>query len=233
MSNKRAKLIAGNENPGHIKYLKTKIIIGLVAAIFFIYLAWYSYSTQVANLNETDLPVIKAPSSPIKVKPDDPGGLKIEHKDKEIYDHISGKKPRGTERLVTHKYKPATYEEVKKSVNKQTKSKSKQVRESEIKPVIIQLPPNKKAASNKRVKVKKYNLRVAALTSPKVKDKAWNILINKYPNLRGFKPKVTTTNKNGKTVYFLEVGNIATKNKADKICRSIIAAGGKCKIYQE
>lgn len=230
MDNRRARLIAGHEDSGHIKHLKTKITIGLIAAGFFIYLAWHSYSTQVANFDEASLPIIKAPSSPIKVKPDDPGGLKIEHKDKEIYDHMSGKKTRNKEVLVDNRLKPATHEEIKKIVSKQAKSKQATTSDSEVKPVIIQLPQNN-ISTKKHIRVKTYNLRIAAIKSPKVQDKAWAILTSKYPALKGFKAKITTVKKNGKNIHFLEAGNIVTQAEADKICRSIIEAGGKCKIY--
>ncbi len=49
---------------------------------------------------DTDAPLIKAETGPVKVKPDDPGGLKVPHRDKTIYERIqSGQKDgQGTEK---------------------------------------------------------------------------------------------------------------------------------------
>jgi hypothetical protein len=237
---KRAKLIAQHNNPELNKYAKLKLIAGILVVIAFIYLAWYSYSTQISNINETDLPIITSPTTPIKVKPDDPGGLKIEHKDKEIYDHINGKKLNVNERIVRNNDQPATHEKIKQILSKQitqpTKLKinvkedsspekvEKEITDDKKEPVeTIQTPPP--------AKKKTYSLRIAALKSAEVMDQAWQIMKNKYQELKQLKPKLVTSKKNDKIVYFLHAEVIESKEEADKLCSAIIKAGGKCKVF--
>jgi cell division septation protein DedD len=38
------------------------------------------------------IPLVKAEPGPVKVKPDDPGGLKVPHKDKSIYERFEGQR---------------------------------------------------------------------------------------------------------------------------------------------
>ena len=237
MKNKRAKLIAKQTNPDESKHFRLKLAVGIIVACGFIYLAWHSYATQVSNINEADLPLIKAPHDPIKVRPDDPGGLKIDHKDKEIYDHISGKHTKKTEKLVKNQLKPASHDKIKKVISKNKKSRKANIAKNthdtvNVKPVIIKMPkqPTRKVVK-KIVKPKNYYLRIAALKSPDVKNKAWSILKAKYSALKPLSPKVSKVKRNNRLVYFLDAGPLRSKQHATKICQAITKAGGKCKLY--
>jgi len=228
MKNKRARLIAQAENPKSSMFFKIKVAIAILVTAGFTYLAWYSYSTQISNINEADLPLIKAPTDTLKYKPEDPGGLKIEHKDKEIYDHISGKKMVRTERVKDDYDEPDTFEKIKKSIGIPTKPKTNPV---EVKPVIIDVPPSNTSKYRKVIKPTTYHVRVAALRSSSVMNEAWNILKTRYPYLKKYSPKITTIEKNGKKMHFLDVGVIRDKSEANSICQKIAKSGGKCKVY--
>ncbi|MEQ9115748.1 MAG: hypothetical protein RLN62_03025 [Rickettsiales bacterium] len=228
MKNKRARLIAQAASPNSGKFFKLKLAIGVLITAGFIYLAWYSYNTQISNISESELPLIKAPTEPVKYKPEDPGGLKIEHKDKEIYDHISGKKSHKTEHIKDDYDEPDTYEKIKKSIGLSGKAKQKEVK---VKPIIIKLPASNTKKYRKVIKPPTFHIRVAAIKSPSVKTEAWNILQNKYPELKPYASKVTTKIKSGKKLYFLDVIAIKTKSRAIAICNKITKAGGKCKVY--
>ena len=60
------------------------------AVVIFFILCWYAYSYYHQQNNINNIIHIKADTSPIKVLPDDPGGMKVEHKDKNIYGRIIG-----------------------------------------------------------------------------------------------------------------------------------------------
>jgi hypothetical protein len=73
------------------KWLKYKIFF-IVSSLFgFGYLLFHSYYTYIDNTKEEDLPIIRAPTN-IVSKPEDPGGMIIPDKDKDIYKQMSGKK---------------------------------------------------------------------------------------------------------------------------------------------
>ncbi len=231
---KKRSLLLNQENPRASLYFKLKLFASILVVCAFAALAWYSYDTQISNIKESELPLIKAPTEPMKVKPDDPGGLKINHQDKEIYEHISGNKNSTKTKIVDKNYKPATHEKIKKTVKKQIKTKKivPEKKSPEIKPVIINIPKAKTTKTVKKVvPAKKYYIRIASLKSAAVKDKAWDIMKKKYPTIAKLSPKITQIRKNNKVAYFLDAGPINQVAEAKNICESIKKSGGKCKIY--
>ncbi|MEG9861372.1 MAG: SPOR domain-containing protein [Parvularculales bacterium] len=61
----------------------------VVVVVFF--LGFYTgQSGRFSDPEGTGLPVIESRNEPVKVKPEDPGGLKIPHQDKKIYERITG-----------------------------------------------------------------------------------------------------------------------------------------------
>lgn len=61
-----------------------------VAVVSFVGLAWYAYHAGSRSVKEEDLVLIEADKTPMKEKPEDPGGMKFPHQDKTIFDAISG-----------------------------------------------------------------------------------------------------------------------------------------------
>ena len=51
---------------------------------------WFAYEQGVRKGVETAPPLVKADSGPVKVPPDDPGGLEVPHQDKQIYERMAG-----------------------------------------------------------------------------------------------------------------------------------------------
>ena len=58
---------------------------------------WFAYEQGVRTGMETTPPLIKAEKDPVKVPPDDPGGLEVPHQDKEIYERLAGNDTSGQE----------------------------------------------------------------------------------------------------------------------------------------
>ena len=95
--------VAGSskETPRVLKRRRTKPLLIFCSFIFIpvlaiIFLWWYSWSDE-----EYMVPLIKAPKGPYKVRPEIPGGMKIENKDMDIYNVLENRpeKP-STERLT-------------------------------------------------------------------------------------------------------------------------------------
>jgi cell division septation protein DedD len=60
--------------------------VALAAVAAFLAVVWYAYTwgTGQGGGDGGGLPVVEAPSGPEKVKPDDPGGMEVEHQDKVV-----------------------------------------------------------------------------------------------------------------------------------------------------
>ena len=78
-----------DEQPGSIQHFLT---IGLifVAACGFVGLSWYAYNSYNSSHIEK-VPIIQADTSPTKISPQDPGGMKIPNMDKQVYGRFSKK----------------------------------------------------------------------------------------------------------------------------------------------
>ncbi|HCR85354.1 MAG TPA: hypothetical protein DIV86_01625 [Alphaproteobacteria bacterium] len=65
-------------------------VFAAVSVVIFIALCWYAYNNFIAGTKSGSAVYIKADNSPFKVKPSEPGGMKIAHKDKQIFNTITG-----------------------------------------------------------------------------------------------------------------------------------------------
>lgn len=65
------------------------IVVLLVSIVAVAAVVWYAYNQGVRSGSEEAAPLLR-PDGPAKVQPDDPGGLRIPHQDKTVYDTIDG-----------------------------------------------------------------------------------------------------------------------------------------------
>ena len=77
------------------------ILVGVLLVIFG-FGVWYAYSQGVQRGNNLVPPLIKAEQGPVKVQPDNPGGLQVPNQDKQIYESLgsNGNKNQQAERLL-------------------------------------------------------------------------------------------------------------------------------------
>lgn len=80
------------------------IVIG--GALFggAITMAWYSYMRGYDQASDEFAPHIPSDDTPIKVKPDEPGGMKVPHQNKHVYDMVTS--PENRERKIEHLLPP-------------------------------------------------------------------------------------------------------------------------------
>jgi cell division protein FtsN len=86
--NLKVKSSSGGE--GKSLLIMTLSAIGVISA--FALLSWYAYNHYKDLNNPKGIIYIKADKSPFKIKPEDPGGLKIDYREKEIFGVFSDKK---------------------------------------------------------------------------------------------------------------------------------------------
>lgn len=88
-------MLESEERASPLKNFLT-IAIVIAAAGGFIGLSWYAYHSNSKPSSIEELPIIKAETTPTKVKPDDPGGMVVPNMDKTIYDNLSSKENNGS-----------------------------------------------------------------------------------------------------------------------------------------
>lgn len=94
------------EGPG-LRWMS--IVVVILVVIGFFSLAWYAYHTSQQPLASGESETIQADGEPYKEKPQQPGGMEIEHQDATVYDMISedgDKKEEKVEQLLPEAEEP-------------------------------------------------------------------------------------------------------------------------------
>ncbi|MEQ9520212.1 MAG: SPOR domain-containing protein [Parvibaculum sp.] len=83
------------------------VIVGLFGSVLFL-----AYQQGMKEGSRNAPPLIEADNSPIKIVPDDPGGLEVPNTDKLIYDRLNGREatPDGVEQLLPQAEEPMRIE---------------------------------------------------------------------------------------------------------------------------
>lgn len=86
----------------------------LLAAASFSALAWYAYTAGNRSVSEEEVLLVEADAGPIKEKPLDPGGMKVPHQDKTIFDAISANavRPAVVERVMPAPEEPVSRDQL-------------------------------------------------------------------------------------------------------------------------
>ncbi len=72
---------------GGLRLLPIAVLVVALIAVGAV--VWYAYNQGVKSGSEDAAPLLR-PDGPAKVQPEEPGGLRIPHTDKTVYDTVSG-----------------------------------------------------------------------------------------------------------------------------------------------
>jgi hypothetical protein len=214
-------------------------------------LMWYSYAEGARDGGRRIAPVIRAAAGPIKTRPAEPGGLRIPHRDKRIYDRIAPerrKKPSGTvERLIPRPDPVAIAP--KRAATGAAKPKPRSVARPVIKggpararvfvarkrrrPVakgklvgkpILKAPRRRYAAGPMG-----FRIQIAAYPTPQLAARRWERLVGRHKDLIGrldwYVEKVERGNGRG-PLYRLQLGPLKNRKAAKDLCAKL----GKRKV---
>lgn len=97
---------------GMTRWAPLAVVLGVVGG--FVSLSWYAYHAGMQSVREEDLVIVEADRSPMKEKPDDPGGMHFPNQDKTVFDTFASnsKQPPKVERVL-----PAPEEPLSKEVD--------------------------------------------------------------------------------------------------------------------
>jgi hypothetical protein len=209
-------ILKGNERPGPPPLLSEKqlrsgpgfsIFIGLFAVVAFCLIAWFGiYKDNIIN-NSEQLPVVAANDQPIRVRPIEPGGMKVPHQDKLILKElVDGEKQTSIELLLPQP-------EVPLSFNKKSMETTKPVAKSNTVP-----SSEKSAPSSKQVVVKKINDAVNSEKKQKInnelkKEKSIQARLKKEKTVTSTRKKSPVGTSESK--YRIQLASV----KSDKLAR--------------
>jgi hypothetical protein len=63
-------------------------ILAVVGLMVFFAIVWFAWSSSQTTTDEGGMPLIKADNTPVKMRPEQPGGMAVPHQDKLIYDRL-------------------------------------------------------------------------------------------------------------------------------------------------
>lgn len=224
-----------------------------VVWIAILSILWNALLPGKSDVN-VEVPYIKAETGPVKIRPENPGGADIPHKDKQVYDLISDTAPKKREEHLapaperpeystqfenpaelssTKIPAPAAIESVSEDAEEEISEEEESAKEEEEPSIVppksqkkkIEIPLKKTAISGKR-----YRVQLAALGSQKAAEGHIRILKKRYPSIRPLSAHVVKAHVKGKGFYRVQVGNFSEKQKAMAACKVIKDKGGDCNI---
>ena len=262
-------ILKGNERPGPPPLLSEKqlrsgpgfsIFIGLFAVVAFCLIAWFGiYKDNIIN-NSDQLPVVAANDKPIRVRPTEPGGMKVPHQDKLILKElVDGEKQSSMELLLPkpevplsfnknsmvnsktviksntvrslEKSAPSTKRGVSEKINEPVNSEKKQKGNNELK--------KEKTGINNRKKPpmgtsdSKYRIQLASVKSDKLAGVAWKKYRQKFAKSRGdLEPYIEKVLIPAKGTFHRVQAGVLNKIKAQNICSVLINKKQPCIIIR-
>lgn len=99
-----------NNASGIMRWIPTIMLVSVITG--FVMLAYYAYNSGKQSVKEDELLVVEAEKTPIKEKPEDPGGMKFPNQDKTIFETFSNTPtPPKVERVLPAPEEPITSNE--------------------------------------------------------------------------------------------------------------------------
>jgi hypothetical protein len=164
------------------------------------------------------VPVIEAPTTPVRVKPLNPGGMQVAGAE----DFSPGQ----GERLAPPAEKPAIRELHAKKAAKLAAGPAVQPAA----PPILAAPPPAAAPAAAEATGGTW-VQLAAFDSQQAAEQDWGKMAEKMPRMfDGHKPQVVQAHLAGHTVYRLRTGGFGTLAAATAFCGEVRAKGGDCSI---
>lgn len=132
------RVVGALDRDGQIRARKPTfifLILGMLVALLGA-LLWYSYPRQSAHMDEMAAPLIRADAGPIKVAPDDPGGMEIPYRGSTLFESMRGGQAGGkVESLLPPVEAPVDTEKMFAGLNTRLESETPEIIEDVAEPV--------------------------------------------------------------------------------------------------
>ena len=244
------------KNPSEMpkKFGAIPIIVLFFVLVTFSGLLWYSYSAGVRVGSEEAAPLLKL-SGPIKVPPTNPGGIRVAHQEKTVFNRNGDsatkkeaerilpppEKPRKL--LVAAAPSPREVDKPKTNVRpkqdlvrppvlpKDKKSPTK------ITPIVRNAPARKKSSTRKKGAGedlgRSFRIQTGALPTRRKAEGAWRLLVVKHKNvLGGLKLHVDRAVVRGVVYFRVQAGPFPDRATSAGICNALKKRGQGCIVVR-
>ena len=196
---------------------------------------WIGYRLSVGHAPSGDIPLIHADADPVKVKPDDPGGMEIPNRDRFVF-NPTGNMP--VERLLPPPENPlprpaTTSTPVVSAPAAPVSVQSPQAPAAPAAPVpAVTVPPPQQAAAPPapRSTVSGYRLQLGAVRTPEIAKSEWERVKRQNGDLLGsLSVSVERADLGERGVFYrIHVGPIADAAQAERLCAQLRQRGVGC-----
>ncbi|WP_321390926.1 SPOR domain-containing protein [Emcibacter sp.] len=234
---------AGEENMTSRRMIIAAITVVVLA--IFAGVIWYSY---MQGADKGPVPVVRADKSVIKVKPDDPGGMKVPHQDKEIFEQVAGAGSEKEEVLGASSEipmdRPSVDAPAAGDLNvalppnppvEEGDAEAKTVAEAEQAAEQISPAASAPTPSVTERETGDFMIQLGAFSQLASAEKLWANLAQKHGDLlAGLTPDYMVVDLGEKGVlYRVRGGNIEDRDAADRICDQLKKAGQGCMVVKK
>jgi hypothetical protein len=205
--------------------------------------AWHFISKHRTH----DVPVVEADGRPLRVKPDNPGGMQVPGQDETI---VGGGSASDVESLAPTPEPPApqALRDSQAGAAKPTQPGASASPPAKPPPVVAAAKPVSPAAADRSAAKPQpvqapvapaaaaasgQQVQFAALDSEDAARAEWERLVKRYPDLFGaHKPLVQKAERDGKTLYRLRTSGFADPKDAAVFCAKVKAKGPDCVVVK-
>jgi hypothetical protein len=206
-------------------------------ALVIVAVAAGGFGLSRLHFRSGEVPVIKADDRPIRVRPDNPGGMQIAGANNDIF---SGGNDTDGSKLA-----PAPEAPNPQALRVPPPAAVPQLAPAVAAPVALAQPalPAPAAAVPPKAKpavaaappaaLGKASIQLAALGSEEAARTAWQSLQKRLPDvLAGHRPSISKTERDGKTYWRLRTTGFTDVAQAKSACEKVRAKGGACSVAE-
>jgi cell division septation protein DedD len=228
------------------------IAVAAASMAIVIVAIWYAWSAGQSAMDSPP-PIVQADKSPVKVAPDEPGGMEVPHQDNEVFSAIEDAPREPVEELLPPPETPmdlpdvtipetappsaqeAASEPLAPAESKPAESAPPKTETANVEPEPKPTPPPAPKAPAPAASSSasgNYVVQLAALQSRDAANDAWTRLVKKHTKLLApLTLDIEPVNVAGKgTFYRVRGAGFATKAEAEQRCANLKAAGQACLV---
>ncbi len=212
------------------------VILAIIALIVvFAGVVFLAYKQGLKQGAQGNPPIIRADSAPVKVAPANPGGIKIPHQDRSVYDRLSGSTDTNqpdTEHLLPTSEEPMTMATPETVAPSSTTPAMSAPAPATIvvqpAPVTPAKPVSEPAAAAAPSRAGGYVLQLAAFRDESSARAAFAKLQNKFPALKTLGADIQRADLGAKGIYYRLRAGFLSKADATTLCGDLAAKGQAC-----